>query len=310
MLTVKTTPHLYGISLLGDYSDLNEIYDALSRYLVFYQRHSESYPYHEYEYLLSLNYDIRHAYMGSRDYTLVENNAEDYGIHAEAIYELPESVKKEFSNIRKNFKKGNLYFEVKILYPLVFHYLASLERILDDYYLTDWFETDRNKTNEIYSPDYNELQANSDRAMIRMLTALLWNNASELFGEKKALESFSYYSDQEFGFAASIYIDALLHHMSVHFDSYTETEKKDYLYLCLMETLDSEELLDAQDEFPACYASYSQALKQIKGFPTQQTFFKEFHKEFDSKEHFYRNDFKKFLDTLYGPSNDYEEPDW
>ena len=70
MLTVKTTPNLYGISLQGDYTDLNEIYDALSRYLDFYQRHSESYPYHEYEYLLSLNYDIRHAYMGSRDYTL------------------------------------------------------------------------------------------------------------------------------------------------------------------------------------------------------------------------------------------------
>ena len=58
MLSVKTTPNLYGISLRGDYTDLNEIYDALSRYLDFYQRHSESYPYHEYEYLLSLNYDI------------------------------------------------------------------------------------------------------------------------------------------------------------------------------------------------------------------------------------------------------------
>ena len=93
MLTIKTTPNLYGLSIQGDYNDLNTLYDALSRYLEFYQEHAVAYPYHEYEYLLSLNYDLRHACQGDRGYTLAENNASQIGLKAECIYELPADFK-------------------------------------------------------------------------------------------------------------------------------------------------------------------------------------------------------------------------
>ena len=35
MLKIKTTPNLYGVTLMGDYEDLNELYDSISRYLRF-----------------------------------------------------------------------------------------------------------------------------------------------------------------------------------------------------------------------------------------------------------------------------------
>ena len=129
MLQIKTTPNLYGIILMGDYLDLDALYDSLSRYLAFYQDNmSQFQPYHEYEYLLSLNYDIRHAYQGDRGTEIMENNAEATGMMAENIYEISPAAKEEFRNIRKSFSKGNLYFSVEILYPLVFHYLILQHR--------------------------------------------------------------------------------------------------------------------------------------------------------------------------------------
>ena len=62
MLKVRTTPNLYGVTLMGDYEDLDKLYDSISNYLSFYIDNVEYYPYHEYEYLLALNYDIRHCY--------------------------------------------------------------------------------------------------------------------------------------------------------------------------------------------------------------------------------------------------------
>ena len=38
MITIKTTPNFYGISLQGDYLDLNELYDSISRYLELYMK--------------------------------------------------------------------------------------------------------------------------------------------------------------------------------------------------------------------------------------------------------------------------------
>ena len=75
MLTITTTKHQLGALISGDYNDLNELYDSLSRYLDFYQTNNEEQPYSEYEFLLSLNYDIRHAFQGNREYISVKNNA-------------------------------------------------------------------------------------------------------------------------------------------------------------------------------------------------------------------------------------------
>ena len=33
MLKIKTTPNLYGVTLMGDYEDLDKLYDNISNYL-------------------------------------------------------------------------------------------------------------------------------------------------------------------------------------------------------------------------------------------------------------------------------------
>lgn len=156
MLQIKTTPNLYGVSLHGDYQDLNALYDSISRYLSFYQNNNhEFYPYHEYEYLLALNYDIRHAYMGTRKVDIVENNADAVGVMAETIFEIPKEAKEEFGSVRNDFGRGNLYFSVEILYPLIFHYLITFENILEDEPLKQWFDTE-SEYGGAYSNSFDE----------------------------------------------------------------------------------------------------------------------------------------------------------
>ncbi len=316
MLTIKSTPNLQGISLQGDYQDLNRLYDALSRYLEFYQKNAEGYPYHEYEYLLALNYDIRHAYMDTREYLSVENNASEYGLMAESIFEVPEEFKSEIRNVHRDYRKGNLYFSVNILYPLVFHYLISLERILDDYYLPSWFDAYAEEENPYIK--YDPLEANHDRAQIQMFTSLLWDNIAELFGKEKALAAYNYFADQEFGFAPALYIDALLHHQAANFDHLSPEQRKDYLYLTFMEIMDSDELLADPKEWADCYGHYQTAFKAYnqtvdsakKEFPTQNTFHREFHRTFDKKEHLYQEDFERFLIDWFGEIDEESEPEW
>ena len=285
MLTIKTTPHQFGISLQGDYEDLNALYDALHRYLYFYQEHSGTYPYHEYEYLLSLNYDIRHAYMGTRGYTMIDN---PYGAK----------------------HKKNLYYQVEIMYPLVFHYLISFERILDDYYIPEWFQ---NKDPEEYPFSYDIMAADRDRAQIRMFDMLLWDNVKELFGEKRALAAYNYYSYQEEGFTPALYIDALLHDMLVRFATLSPEAKKDYLYLSLLEITDSEELIDYTDEFEDSAEMYTQALerfnKQHSFFVTQDYFYRKFDQAIPRDKPLYEDTFEAFLRQTLGTIQD-EEPEW
>ena len=158
MLIVNATPNLYGITLQGDYQDLNELYDSISRYLSFYEVNEDKFPYHEYEFLLSLNYDIRHAYQGDREQLTVDNNASAFKDLSTYFSEGSEGQRKCLK-IYKNHKNGNLYYSVEILYPLVFHYLSAFTMILDDYYLDSWFD---NKSMEM-PPEYTVLQAEHDR---------------------------------------------------------------------------------------------------------------------------------------------------
>ena len=183
MITVKTTPNRFGISLQGDYQDLNALYDSISRYLDFYMANNEFYPYHEYEYLLSLNYDIYHS------------------------IPISDQGKTDFSNIRRKFKNGNLYFGVDILYPLVFHYLVNMSEITYEDPYTDWFNNLPD-----HMEDYNMIHANKDRAMILHFISLLWENVEDLLGSELALEIMEYYeSSEEFVLAPSLYTDALVH---------------------------------------------------------------------------------------------------
>lgn len=309
MITVKTTPNRFGISLQGDYQDLNTLYDSISRYLDFYMANNEFYPYHEYEYLLSLNYDIRHAYMGTRDVAIKENNASEVGLIAENIFHISDQGKTDFSNIRRKFKNGNLYFGVDILYPLVFHYLVNMSEITYEDPYTDWFNNLPD-----HMEDYNMIHANKDRAMILHFISLLWENVEDLLGSELALEIMEYYeSSEEFVLAPSLYTDALVHWQLANFGALSEDNKRHFLLMSLYEIIDAEALLQHPDEYRQAYNHYKEASKSIKknrgpAFPDKNTFYQLLDELTSTGEPLYHSVFDEFLNTQYGVIKD-ESPE-
>jgi len=315
MLQIKTTPNLYGITLSGDYQDLNELYDSISRYLSFYMsKMGEGYPYHEYEYLLSLNYDIRHAYMGARGIEVMENNAENVGTYAECIYELPETIKKEHRDIRRSHKKGNLYFTVNILYPMVFHYLIAFENILLDEPFEELFEN-LTDDNEPWMENYTFFDALCDQAQIRQFTSLIWKNIQKLLGKESILNIYDYYMEADFMVPLSLYCDVLLHCQMRNFPCLTKEEKLHFLELSLYEIIDSDDLVTNSSDYENSYNRYKACITSLQKkhefpvFPKKRVFYDKLEEAFPPKAPMYEDDFDNFLEKTYGVSGD-EEPEW
>ena len=250
MLQIKTTPNLYGISLQGDYSDLNDLYDSISRYLAFYMEVNKgTWPYHEYEYLLSLNYDIRHAFMGGRETLSVNNNAEAVGVHAENIWQIPDDIAEEIRNTRKKYRDGNLYFSVNILYPLVFHYLIAFSTILEDEINEDIFSDPGADYSEPWMREYTFIDAKNDSSRIILFVSVVWKNIQEMLGPANTAPICRYLTESDFFVPSSLYCDALLHCQDIYFKNRGKEKKLLFLELTLYEMIGPEDLAS----FPSDY---------------------------------------------------------
>ena len=204
MISIKTTPKYNGITIQGDFDDLNNLYDALSNYIDFYidgiiheiesdyvkehgvaladmtsDEKSEFFALNQSEIayfeeirdnFLGLCYDIRHAFQGARGVALVENGRD------------------LFYGCGEDFPKKNLQFNVEILYPWAFYYLFTLQDILDNMYKPEWF----NVVGE-YGVTHKELDIQLYRATLSTFVALLWKNLEELFGKDFAT-LYNYYN--------------------------------------------------------------------------------------------------------------------
>lgn len=164
MLRIKDTKNMIGITIHGDYEDLNALHSALSDYLRFYFEHQDNVESSScYENILGLCYDIRHAYQGDRNIEAVDNNYENIGHLASCIFSVDsQSLQKE----RNKYKSGNLYFNVEVLYPWAIFYLYTLQAIVEDHYHASWFDDE---------DFYNEYLAERDLALITHFVQLLWD---------------------------------------------------------------------------------------------------------------------------------------
>lgn len=312
MLIIKTTPNLFGISLQGDYQDLNELYDSLSRYLDFYIENSLSTPYHEYEYLLSLNYDIRHAYEGRREIELVDNNADFIDDDLDSLYWVTEEELPKYKHVKKHYQKGNLYFKVDILYPMIFHYIVAFETILDEYMLPD----EKHKKPD-YLENYSIIDANRDRAQIEHFVTLLWANLETLFSVEETAIVFQAFMYEDYHtIPASIYTNALVHWQMAHYEDLTENEKKCFLMASLLEMTEIDLKKKKKDkQRPSSFDLFFAAKAGLESceypFPYQNTFFTKLEKEFSPDYALNENDYDRFLEKYYGKiTNEYEEFDW
>lgn len=308
MLKIRTTPNLYGVTLMGDYDDLDKLYDSLSTYLAFYNDNVEYMPYHEYEYLLSLDYDIRHCYMGDRGYESVDNRADRFDEWSKGGYGYSEEDEKELKKLYNLYKNGNLYYTVEILYPLIFHYIIALEMILEDEPRDEWFETE-SYTDHRWGDRYSLIDAMRDRAAIENLVGLFWENVQELLGREKAGRVYQYYRAIEYPVPASTYCDALIHCQLVNFDTMTTEEKLDYHLASIYEIMDVEDIEIYPDEFRADADLYYNAVENLnkngqKRFPVRTEFYRELDKIYDPSKPMYQDDFDRFLNDTYG-----EDPD-
>lgn len=170
MIKVKNTPQLVGITILGDYEDLNALYDAVSNYCRFILDHQD-HPDAEHclEFLLGLCYDLRHAYQGDRGYEAVENHAASIGGMAEILYEVPQKHKKKIQSVRSAFKNGNLYFSVDVLYPWALYYMFTLQALTEESYRQKWFDEQKAPFDQ-----YDPYQAKRDEALLIYFIQLLW----------------------------------------------------------------------------------------------------------------------------------------
>ena len=313
MLRIETTKNLYGVNIIGDYEDLDKLYDSISRYMAFYYDNMKRfYSYDEYEYMLSLNYDIRHAYQGDREYLTVENNAFALKNNLENYEYSTGEWDIELEKDYLDHKEGNLYFSVMILYPLIFHYLISFENILDDEPINEWLDTEKEFRGK-WRDDYTLIDAERDRSVIRNFTTLIWSNIQEIFGAEKA-EAIKYYFDNvEFAMTSSVYCEALLHCEMAGFDKLTEDEKKQFLLLTAFETIDSGELREVPGDFNGCAELYTETLAVMKknqevAFPEKEDFFDKLDEAYDSDAPMQETEFHKFLTEEYGQVTDYEKP--
>ena len=308
MLKVKTTPNLYGVTLMGDYEDLDQLYDSISRYLSFYNDNAEWYPYHEYEYMLSLNYDIRHCYQGDRGFETVDNCADRFEEWASPEFGLPVEYRKEYKKLYNKFKNGNLYYTVEILYPLIFHYLVSFEMILEEEPRDSWFETETEFGGK-WRETYSMIDAMKDRAAINHLVSLFWDNIQELFGREKADTVYYYLLSKEYTIVSYVYCDALIHCQLVNFGDMSRKEKISYLLACFYEIIDIEALETYPQDFEEDVKLYHDAIKALNSggitrFPVKSVFYDEMDKIYDPTKPMYRDTFDQFLNDTYG-----EDPD-
>lgn len=115
MIKLENTENLTGISIVGDYYDLDNLVEAFHTITVdeFSGKNSE---YIEMSTrILSICYDIRHAYQGDREVVLMDNNMDEH--------------KMKYHSIITN--TTNVYYKCTCLYPEMIYTMLALNNLID-----------------------------------------------------------------------------------------------------------------------------------------------------------------------------------
>lgn len=115
MITITNTPNLTGVTISGDFDDLNNLVNAFHEIVI----HEDSEKYQKYleisNRVLGLCYDVRHAYQGDRAVELVDNNMTD-------------EIMKWHSIITP---KNNVYYSCNCFYPEMFVVMLALNELVE-----------------------------------------------------------------------------------------------------------------------------------------------------------------------------------
>lgn len=158
MLKVELTKNYAGVTISGDYNDLDYLYDSIN-YLI----HGEPISIGEYtmqNHLYGFLYDVRHAYQGDREVELIDNNLDKY--------------KREYFNLKENeVTDKNVCFSFNYLLPDLL-----LDMVLIKYFISKVYK----KENDIYNPHINMVNYFYSivlYSLLEMLTEIKFNKVKK-----------------------------------------------------------------------------------------------------------------------------------
>lgn len=177
MFSIKTTKNNLGITISGDYNDLNELYTAISN-LVGYQGKINDYDGVVLR-ILGICYDLRHAFMGHREMEIVSSGIDD-------------ETKKWHGKIYPDY---NLYYSVNILWIEAIFSVLALEDLIN-------IATDENLSRKYINEDMDfcignkedrkevekklkiekEIRLPYDISIVRLCQAAIWKALYEAVG--------------------------------------------------------------------------------------------------------------------------------
>ena len=317
-----------GIVIHGDYEDLQLLRDALSRCNDFYyDSRADLYEYvnkarpdeklisqweREREFFLSLNYDIRHACMGDRNYELVENGSDSFDDKQSYFDDYSDTYEK-YGELYKMTKYGNLQYSVEILYPMAIYYMYSvndyLTEICEDSFL-DNLTVDYSTKFKKYPDKHYVLY--QDIGILMQFYGLLLQALSEVLGETKMNHLTSYMNDDIHMNSGTVYPEALCHYYCNMAPKTNKTTKKAMILTMAYELFNSTEAINS-GYYKSAARDYKAAIKKISEkaeipFPEADDFYKklnQFIKQLDGA--FYYDDFDRFLEQEYGKSDDAQD---
>jgi len=152
MLKVELTENYAGVIISGDYDDLDNLYDSI-HYFIKDEPNSLG-EYFLQNHLYGFLYDVRHAYQGDREVTLIDNSLDE--------------LKRQWHGIKKkDVSNYNVYYSFNYLLPDIL-----LDMIIIKYFIRN---IDK-KNNDIYNPNIN---------MVNYFYSLVLNSLKKMLTEIK-----------------------------------------------------------------------------------------------------------------------------
>ena len=158
MLKVELTKNYAGVTISGDYKDLNCLYDSISSLIS--GEYTNIGEYIMQNHIYGFLYDVRHAYQGTREIELIDNEFDDY--------------KREYFSIKKReVTDKNLYFS--------FNYLLT-DLLLDMALIKYFINKVDKKENDIYNASINMVNYFYSivlHSLSKMLTKIKFNKVKK-----------------------------------------------------------------------------------------------------------------------------------
>lgn len=321
MLNVTNTDNLMGIVIHGDLYDLDALHTALQAVndlyydnLTKFHKSTDELQRLELdrEYFLSLNYDIRHAYMAHRNYELTRNYSEALA-DMQTMYAEKSSDYKKYGSLYRKTKYGNLQFNTEIIYPMALYYLYAINDYINDLFEDSFLDNltvdYKRKFRDYHRKQYDLYQ---DLGILLQFYGLLQKALTEAISPLKANHLFTYINEAVHINRDTLYTEALCSYYAVTGSAASMQIKKAMITAMAYELFDSAEAIQNKHS-RQCEKDYLSALKKINDtcetpFPIHYEFVTKLNSYIDKlPDGFYEKDFRRFLKQEYNDQETYPD---